>query len=288
MLSLKRATLGLNLVYSLAILTLFLDCSVLGIYSLSASNYFALKTTIKTTITIDKRPFLSVFTTVTTNVYSNFIATVLRAGLNISDLLTKVVIGATLCSIGVTIVKNSSLVGVGEARAMFSVVGRALGDAPLGKEKSVMITFVTMTVIVIFLMFFLEAELNLTVETAKGGTSVMGSSSVGPMFAAVMNLYITGSFATLSKYLLSRSRGSMSVGVKRKVIAVTLTSLLVNNAVLNENKVFIETINVMLKSFVFHLMCAITLEFGVPTFVLGLMSSIVIILTVSNPCLGGR
>lgn len=109
-----------NVVCTVVTLKVCVACAVLSFPSLAMSKDFPLKTTLSTMLVAGNiGPVLALLIAFTTNTFTKVLAKVVRIGLGIHSLLSKVVVVATLCAIGLHVTKETGLPVCGVA-ALFS------------------------------------------------------------------------------------------------------------------------------------------------------------------------
>lgn len=286
-LSIISNTILLNFRCTLLTLNICVSFHVLGVPSLAISKDFAFNVTISTILYTSNRPFLNLATTMFTNFTTKVIAKFLRAGTGVRPVLTKVLAVDDLCAIGVAIVNTPgmSLVNGGEFCSNFTSLFNR-GDSK--SLPGVVLTTMVYTVYMTLLVVFFGAILNLYVETAKNGGSVMETSSVGASVAAMATLTVSGTLITLSNTIVTRARNFTSMGSNDNVVIVNLTSMVVNRIVFNGHSLSMKLISTIINSMVCEVVITFTLRAGMfSTGTLGLLSTIVITMALSIPTVGG-
>lgn len=214
---------------------------------------------------------------------AKLIAKLLCAGLRVPVLLSKVLIVANVCSIGLHIL-NGTAINLLRGGALFSY--DFLADLPRG-FPSIFINATFSIVIVVLVTLFLGARLKRTLVTANSGRGVTLSRNVGAGNVGVLNLVVSGNLVKLYNNVVSRGGNCTSIGVNVKAVIVNLTTVVVNRITFKGLDLAIHLITIIVKDVLCHfiLLVILGLKFNAGSF--GLVSTLILTVYLSLPLFRG-
>ena len=282
-LGLGENALQLGLISSLTVLALFLSYSMLNVCDLSTDGCFTLGATVGAVVAISGHPLLSIPAAMVAGMLSGFVTAFLQTKMGINSLLAGIIVNTGLYSVNIAVMGNSSLLNMNRTKTVFTMLKDALAGTPFAKNYVLIISLAAVTVIVIFLSFFLKTKLGLAIRATGNNPDMVRSSSINPVFTTIVGLCISNSFTALSGCLLAQSQKSVNIDIGTGMLTIALASLLIGGIFLGKGKIPLRAIGVVLGGVVFRIIYTIALRFDMPAYMLKLVSSIIVIIAISAP-----
>ena len=101
----------------------------------------------------------------------------------------------------------------------------------------------------------------------------------------IVGLCVANSFTGLAGCLFAQYNKSIDIKDGTGVVTVALASLLIGNAFLGRGKLFVRAIGAVLGSIIFRFVYTLALRFNMPSYMLKLVSSVIVIIAISGPYL---
>ena len=111
------------------------------------------------------------------------------------------------------------------------------------------------------------------------------SSSINPVFTTTVGLCVANAFTGLSGCLMAQSQKSAEINLGSGMVTIALASLLIGSTLMGRGGIFTRAVGMVLGAFVFRLVYAVALRLNMPSFMLKLVSSVIVILAISLPYL---
>ncbi len=284
-LSLGQTALELGLICSLTVLALFLSYSMLNVCDLSTDGCFTLGATVGAVVAISGHPFLSLFAAMAAGVCSGFITAFLQTRLGVESLLAGIIVNTGLYSVNIAVMGGASLLNMNKTTTVFTMTKDALGDTALAGGYKLIVAGIAVALVVLFLVFFLNTRLGLSIRATGDNKDMVRSSSINPVFTTTVGLCISNSFTGLSGCLLAQSQKSCDINIGTGMVTIALASLLIGRTLLGRGGIFKRAVGVVLGAFIFRLVYTIALSFNMPAYMLRLVSAVIVVLAISGPYL---
>lgn len=284
-LSLGQTALELGLICSLTVLALFLSYSMLNVCDLSTDGCFTLGACVGAVVAVSGHPYLSILAAMTAGVCSGFITAFLQTKMGVDSLLAGIIVNTGLYSINIAIMGGASLINMNKTETVFSMMKNLLKGTPLDGMAVLVVSLVAVLLVVLFLTFFLRTRLGLAIRATGNNPDMVRSSSINPVYTTIIGLCVANAFTGLSGCLLAQSQKSTDINIGTGMVTIALASLLIGGAFLGKGSIFRRACGVVLGAIVFRLVYTIALRFNMPAFMLKLVSSVIVVLTISGPYL---
>ncbi len=276
--------LELGLTSSITVLALFISYSMLNVCDLSTDGCFTLGAVVGAMIALSGHPYLSIPASMLAGSISGFITGLLQTKCGINSLLSGIVVNTGLYSINIAILGNKSLINLNNVNTVFSKMKTLLNGTVLESQYKLILVIAILSLLVFLISNLLKTRLGLAIRATGNNLDMVKSSSINPVFTTISGLCISNSLTALSGCLLAQMNKSANVNMGAGMVTVALASLLIGNVIFNKSrKTTLRIIGAVLGSFIFRLVYTIALRFKVPAFMLNLISSIIVILSLSIP-----
>ena len=282
---LGETALELALFNALTVLALFLSYSMLNVCDLSTDGCFALGAAVGAVVAIAGHPWLSLPAAMLAGMLSGLVTATLQTRMGVNSLLAGIIVNTGLYSVNIAVMGGSSLLNMNKTDTVFTRLKAALAGTPFAQQYSLLIGLLAVTLVILFLSFFLRTKLGLAIRATGDNPDMVRSSSIDPKFTTTVGLIISNSFTALSGCLLAQSQKSVTVDIGSGMVTVALASLLIGNVFLGRRSIPVRAVGAVLGAFVFRLVYTIALRFNLPAFMLKLISSIIVIIAISGPYL---
>ena len=229
-LSLLQTALELGLISALTVLALYLSYTMLNVCDLSTDGCFTMGATVGAVVAISGHPYLSIPAAMAAGVVSGFIVALLQTKMGVESLLAGIIVNTAWYSINIAIMGNSSLLNMNKTETVFTQLKEILDDTFLGGAYKLIIAAVAVTLVVVFLAFFLRTRLGLAIRATGNNPDMVKSSSINPAFTTIVGLCIANAFTALSGCLLAQSQKSVNIDIGSGMVTIALASLLIRAA----------------------------------------------------------
>ena len=125
--------------------------------------------------------------------------------------------------------------------------------------------------------------MGLAVRATGNNPDMVRSSSINPTVTTIVGLCIANAFTALSGCLFAQSQKSMSIDVGTGMVTVALAALLIGGAFMGKGKIPKRAVGAILGAIIFRIVYTIALRFHMPSFMLKLVSSVIVIAAITGP-----
>ena len=297
----------LGLFNALVVLALFLSYSMLNVCDLSTDGCYTLGAAVGAVVAISGHPYLSLPAAMLAGVISGFVTAILQTKMGIDSLLAGIIVNTGLYSINIAIMGNKSLLNLNKTETVFTKLKPAtdklhdgiLGLFGAGKDSAldkilaffsneIIIGILAVAIVILFLSLFLRTRLGLAIRATGNNPDMVRSSSINPTMTTIVGLCIANSFTSLSGCLFAQSQKSMSIDVGTGMVTVALAALLIGGAFMGKGKIPVRAIGAVIGAIIFRIVYTIALRFHMPSFMLKLVSSVIVIIAITGPYLKSK
>ena len=284
-LSLGQTALELGLICSLTVLALFLSYSMLNVCDLSTDGCFTLGAAVGAMVAVAGYPLLSIPAAMAAGVCSGYITALLQTKMGIDSLLAGIIVNTGLYSVNIAVMAGSSLVNMNKTTTVFTMMKDLLAGTPLENHNRTIVALIAVLLTVAFLTVFLNTRLGLAIRATGNNPDMVRSSSINPVFTTTVGLCVANAFTGLSGCLMAQSQKSAEINLGSGMVTIALASLLIGSTLMGRGGIFTRAVGMVLGAFVFRLVYAVALRLNMPSFMLKLVSSVIVILAISLPYL---
>ena len=285
LLAVGQTALELGLICSLTVLALFLSYSMLNVCDLSTDGCFTLGAAVGAMVAVAGYPLLSVPAAMAAGVCSGYITALLQTKMGIDSLLAGIIVNTGLYSVNIAVMAGSSLVNMNKTTTVFTMMKDLLAGTPLENHNRTIVALIAVLLTVAFLTVFLNTRLGLAIRATGNNPDMVRSSSINPVFTTTVGLCVANAFTGLSGCLMAQSQKSAEINLGSGMVTIALASLLIGSTLMGRGGIFTRAVGMVLGAFVFRLVYAVALRLNMPSFMLKLVSSVIVILAISLPYL---
>ena len=288
LLGLAQTAFELGLICSLTVLALYLSYSMLNVCDLSTDGCFTLGAAVGAVVAISGHPFLSLPAAMGAGVISGYVTAFLQTRAGINSLLAGIIVNTGLYSVNIAVMGGSSLLNMNKTETVFTYMKSALEGTFLAKQYKLLVALIAVILVVAFLTLFLRTRLGLAIRATGNNPDMVRSSSINPVFTTTVGLCVANAFTALSGCLLAQSQKALDINIGTGMVTIALASLLIGGTVMGRGSILKRAIGVVLGAIIFRLVYAAALRFDMPSYMLKLVSSVIVILAISLPYLKER
>ncbi|MDO4982080.1 MAG: ABC transporter permease [Eubacteriales bacterium] len=288
LLGLAQTAFELGLICSLTVLALYLSYSMLNVCDLSTDGCFTLGAAVGAVVAISGHPFLSLPAAMAAGVASGYVTAFLQTRAGINSLLAGIIVNTGLYSVNIAVMGGASLLNMNKTETVFTYMKSALEGTFLAKQYKLLVALIAVILVVAFLTLFLRTRLGLAIRATGNNPDMVRSSSINPVFTTTVGLCVANAFTALSGCLLAQSQKALDINIGTGMVTIALASLLIGGTVMGKGSILKRAIGVVLGAVIFRLVYAAALRFDMPSYMLKLVSSIIVILAISLPYLKER
>lgn len=285
-LGLGQTALELGLVYSLVALALFLSYSMLNVCDLSTDGCFILGGAVGGVLAMAGYPLLSIPAAMLAGLCSGFITAFLQTRMGIDSLLAGIIVNTGLYSVNMAIMGSN--LNLFKTSTVFTMAKDALAGTPLAGQSMLLVALLVVAVVVALLVAFLKTKLGLAIRATGDNPDMVRSSSISPIFTTTVGLCLSNALTALAGCLLAQSQKSLDIKDGTGVLTIALASLLIGRTLMGKGPLSVRAIGMVVGSVLFRLIYAIALRFDMPTSMLKLVSSVIVVLAIFLPYLKDR
>ena len=301
----------LGLFNALTVLALFLSYSMLNVCDLSTDGCYTLGAAVGAVVAISGHPYLSIPAAMLAGMTSGLVTAVLQTKMGVDSLLAGIIVNTGLYSINIGIMGNKSLLNLNKTKTIFtdfkpvikhlqdgllSLLGVSRGTDAYKNAKKILAFFshdmiiglIAAALVILFLALFLRTRLGLAIRATGNNPDMVRSSSINPTMTTIVGLCIANAFTALSGCLFAQSQKSMSIDVGTGMVTVALASLLIGGAFMGKGRIPSRAIGAVLGAVIFRIVYTVALRFHMPSFMLKLVSSLIVIIAITGPYLRAK
>ncbi len=286
-LGLGQTALELALFNSLTVLALYLSYSMLNVCDLSTDGCYTLGAAVGAMTALAGYPVISIPAAMLAGMVSGLVTAVLQTRMGVNSLLAGIVVNTGLYSVNIAVMGGSSLKNLNKTATVFTMLKDRLKSAGLGNLQNLIIGFAAVALVILFLSFFLRTRMGLAIRATGNNPDMVRSSSIDPRFTTTVGLVISNAFTALSGCLMAQSQKSVTVDIGSGMVTVALASLLIGGVIIRRG-ITRRAVGAVLGAFIFRLVYTVALRFHLPTYMLKLVSSVIVLAALSIPYLCGK
>lgn len=277
-----QTALELGLIGSLVVLALFLSYVMLNVCDLSTDGCYILGAAVGTMVAISGHPYLSIVAAMAAGVASGFITALLQTKMGVDSLLAGIIVNTGLYSVNMFVLGKST-VNLFKVETVFTKAKSLLAGTFMAKYYVLFVVAVAVALSIVFLSLFLRTKLGLAIRATGNNPDMVRSSSINPVMTTIVGLCVANAFTGLAGCLFAQYNKSIDIKDGTGIVTVALASLLIGNAFLGRGKIFVRAIGAVLGSIIFRLVYMIALRLNMPSYMLKLVSSVIVIIAISAP-----
>ncbi|MBR1584198.1 MAG: ABC transporter permease [Clostridia bacterium] len=291
-----QGALKVGLADALVVLALFLSYSMLNVCDLSTDGCYTLGALVGTLVAMAGHPWLSIPAAMLAGAASGLVTAVLQTKMGVQSLLAGIVVNTGMYSVNMALSgfrPNLAMPSTGKLRVetIFTKAYDFLkAHAPQLTDYSIILVLLMfVTLVVLFLIFFLRTKLGLAIRATGSNADMVRSSSINPAFTTIVGLCVSNSFTALSGCLFAQQTKSYNVNMGGGIVTVALASLLIGGVIFGKHRAIpLRALGAVLGAFIFRLVYSIALQIPNAVYMVNAISSIIVIIAISGPYLKER
>lgn len=279
-----QTALEVGLIYALVALSLYLSFSILNLCDLSTDGCYTLGCAVGAMITIAGHPVLALFAAMLAGICSGFITAFLQTRLGVESILAGIIVNTGLYTINLMVMGLSSNVSIFGVDTVFSLF-KGISDSPFWTEWSKFILIaIILTVICLFMYFFLNTRLGLSIRATGDNPDMVKSSSINPAFTITVGLCVANACTGLAGALIGQYNKSCDINLGTGMVTIALASLVIGETLFGKHAGLKRgIISVVAGSCLYRMIVAIALRLNVPTEAFKLVSAIIVAIAIAMP-----
>lgn len=278
-----QSALELGVIYALVALSLFLSYSMLNVCDLSTDGCFTLGCAVGSIVAIAGHPFLALFAAMAACAVSGFITAFLQTRLGVESLLAGIIVNTGLYTVNIQVMGKSTL-NLNDTTTVFTMLKGFLADTPLADWSKLLIGVLFSGVIVLFLLWFLNTRLGLSIRATGDNPDMVKSSSINPAFTTMVGLCVSGAITGLGGCLLGEYQKSCDINMGTGMVTIALASLIIGETLMaHRSSIPLRAFGVVLGSCLYRVIVAIALRFNLPASALKLVSALIVAVAIASP-----
>ena len=285
LLTVGQTALELGLICSLTVLALFLSYSMLNVCDLSTDGCFTLGAAVGAVVAASGHPLLSIPAAMLAGMCSGFVTALLQTKMGIDSLLAGIIVNTGLYSVNIAVMSGASNINLNKKDTVFTMMKDLLAGTPLAGQQNTVIAALAVILTVLFLTFFLNTRLGLSIRATGDNPDMVRSSSINPAFTTLVGLCVANAFTGLSGCLMAQSQKQAEINIGSGMVTIALASLLIGATIMGRGSIFTRAVGMVLGAFIFRFVYAVALRLDMPAFMLRLVSSVIVALAIAGPYL---
>ena len=279
-----QTALEVGLIYALVALSLYLSFSILNLCDLSTDGCYTLGCAVGAMITIAGHPVLALFAAMLAGICSGFITAFLQTRLGVESILAGIIVNTGLYTINLMVMGLSSNVSIFGVDTVFSLF-KGISDSTFWTEWSKFILIaIILTVICLFMYFFLNTRLGLSIRATGDNPDMVKSSSINPAFTITVGLCVANACTGLAGALIGQYNKSCDINLGTGMVTIALASLVIGETLFGKHAGLKKgIISVVAGSCLYRMIVAIALRLNVPTEAFKLVSAIIVAIAIAMP-----
>ena len=284
-LSILQSALELGCIYSLVALALFISFSILNIADLSTDGCFTLGCAVGAMVTLAGHPWLALFAAMGAGLCSGFITAFLQTRMGVPSILAGIIVNTGLYTINIAVMGFSSNVNLFACDTIFSLAKEKLSFSWYDAWYKFLILLLIVAVLGLFLAWFLNTRLGLSIRATGDNEHMVLASSINPLLMITVGLCLANALTALSGAILGQYQKSCDINLGTGMVTIALASLIIGETIIGSGSILKKVIGVVLGSCLYRFIVALALRLNVPAEALKLVSAIIVAFAISFPYL---
>jgi len=183
---------------------------------------------------------------------------------------------------------GSAILNMNKTDTIFTRAKALLSATAFASRYKLIVVLFFVIVVSIFLSLFLKTRLGLAIRATGNNPSMVKSSSINPVITTTIGLVISNSFTALSGCLMAQAQKSVNIDIGSGMLTIALASLLIGRTFFGKKKVPVQIIGMSIGAIIFRLVYTLALRLDMPSYMLKLVSSVIVIMAISGPYLRSK
>ncbi len=282
-LGLLSTAIELGLIYSLAVLALFVSYSMLNVCDLSTDGCFTFGAVVGAVVAISGHPYLAIIAAVAAGLLSGLVTALLQTFFGIDSLLAGIIVNTGLYSVNIAVMGGSSILNMNKTETVFTAMKKLLDGTPLESYYKLIVALIFVVISAIIILLFLSTRLGLAIRATGNNPDMVRSSSINTSFTTIVGICFASAFTALSGCLFAEAQKSVDINIGSGIVTISLAALLIGRTFFGRKKIPLRILGAVLGAIIFRLVYTLALRADIPAFMLKLISSIIVIIAISGP-----
>ncbi|MCM1047951.1 MAG: ABC transporter permease [Clostridiales bacterium] len=283
-LSILQRALELGCIYSLVALALFISFSILNIADLSTDGCFTLGCAVGAVVTMAGHPILALFAATAAGICSGFITAFLQTRLGVPSILAGIIVNTGLYTVNIVVMGYSSYVNLFGCERIFSLAEGKIDASWYNDWYKTAIVLAIVIVVGIFLTWFFNTRLGLSIRATGDNEFMVRASSINPLLMITVGLCIANSLTALSGAILGQYQNSCDINLGTGMVTNALASLMIGETLIGrKGSIPRKVAGVVLGSCIYRFIVAAALRMSVPAEALKGVSAVIVTIAISFP-----
>ncbi len=279
--SLFRSALETGCIYALVALALFISFSILNIADLTTDGCYTLGCAVGAMVTLSGHPFLALLAALASGALAGFVTAFLQTRMGVESILAGIIVNTGLYTVNIMVMKFSAVVNIFNCDTIFRIAKRTIG----GDWYKVVVILIVVLLVALFLTWFLNTRLGLSIRATGDNASMVKASSINPTFTVTVGLCVANSLTGLAGCLLAQYQNSCDINIGTGMVTIALASLIIGETIIGKGGIVRRVIGVILGSCLYRIIVAVAIRLHVPAECLKLVSAVIVAVAIAAPYL---
>lgn len=269
----------LGLIFSILSLGVYISFRILNIPDLTIDGSFSTGCAVCAMCTVAGHPYLGLLAAFLLGVVCGLVTGFLQTKMKIQPLLAGILTMTALYSLNLRIMGLAPNVSLFGMQTMFT-----------NCEYVILLLSCISIVCGFVLYWFLKTNLGLRLRATGDNETMVRSSSINVDTMKFLGLALSNGFVALSGAILAQYQNFADVTGGTGMMVIGLAGIIVGEAILRKRTLGFEIIASILGACVYRILYTLSLQLGVPTTDMNLISALLVALTISLPMIkkGGK
>ncbi len=283
--SLFQSAIETGCIYALVALALFISFSILNIADLTTDGCFTLGCAVGAVVTLNGHPIFALFAAIIAGAMAGFVTALLQTKLGIESILAGIIVNTALYTVNIVVMGFSSVVNIFNCDTVFKIAKNIIG----GDFYKVIVIVAIIVIVTLFLIWFLNTRLGLSVRATGDNPEMVKASSINPSFMITVGLCLSNSLTGLAGCLISQYQNSCDINIGTGMVTIALASLVIGETIFGKgNSIIRRVVGVVLGSCLYRIIVAIAIRMHVPAECLKLVSATIVAFAIAIPYLKSK
>lgn len=283
--SLFQSAIETGCIYALVALALFISFSILNIADLTTDGCFTLGCAVGAVVTLKGHPVLALFAAILAGAMAGFVTAMLQTKFGIESILAGIIVNTGLYTVNIVVMGFSSVVNIFNCDTIFKIAKNTIG----GEFYKVIVIIAIIIIVTVFLIWFLNTRLGLSVRATGDNPEMVKASSINPGLMITVGLCLSNSLTGLAGCLISQYQNSCDINIGTGMVTIALASLVIGETIFGKgNSIIRRVIGVVLGSCLYRIIVAVAIRMHVPAECLKLVSAVIVAFAIAIPYLKKR
>ncbi len=279
--SLLRSALETGCIYALVALALFISFSILNIADLTTDGCYTLGCAVGAMVTLSGHPFLALFAALGAGALAGFATAFLQTRMGVESILAGIIVNTGLYTVNIMVMKFSAVVNIFNCDTIFRFAKRTIG----GSWYKVIVILIVVALAALFLAWFLNTRLGLSIRATGDNASMVKASSINPTFTITVGLCVANALTGLAGCLLAQYQKSCDINIGTGMVTIALASLIIGETIIGKGGIVRRVTGVILGSCIYRIIVAVAIRLHVPAECLKLVSAVIVAAAIAAPYL---